>query len=152
MGADGPPRRAVPTVAFSIVIREEGPERLADPCAAKRRHYKELEGEEFAEDVVDGLRIGLAAGGLHDLADEEFEDAFVARFKFGYVVRIFRDDFAGGLLNGGVADLGAEAFGGDDFGGGAAGIEHGGENSFGDSGGNFAGFDELQQFGERGRR
>ena len=85
----------------------------------------ELGGEEFAKDVVDGLGIGLAAGRFHDLADEKFEDAFVASFLFGYVVGILGDDFTGGLLDGAIADLGAEAFGGNDLGGGAAGIEHG---------------------------
>ena len=41
---------------------------------SKLRHYKQLGGEELAEDVADGLGVGLAAGGLHDLADEKFED------------------------------------------------------------------------------
>ena len=98
-------------------------------------------GEEFAEDVVYGLGVGLAAGGFHDLADEEFEDAFVAGFEFGDVFGIFGDDFAGGLLDGGVADLRAKALGGDDFGGAAAGFEHGGENFFGYGPSNFGGFD-----------
>src|SRR5260370_16680658 len=84
------------------------------------RPYKELGGEELAEDVVDGLGVGLAAGGLHDLADEKFEDAFVAGFEFGHVVGIFGDDFASGLFDGSFADLGAKAFRGYDFGGGAA--------------------------------
>ena len=67
--------------------------------------------KQLANYFVDGLRVGLAARGTHDLADKEFEDAFVAGFEFGDVVRIFRNDFAGGLLDGGVADLRAEAFG-----------------------------------------
>src|SRR5260370_23982623 len=90
------------------------------------RPYKELGGEELAEDVVDGLGVGLAAGGLHDLADEKFEDAFVAGFEFGHVVGIFGDDFASGLVDGSFADLGAKAFGGYDFGGGGDGNPHGG--------------------------
>jgi len=67
----------------------------------------------------------LAAGGFHDLAYEEFEDAFVAGLVFGDVVGIFGDDVASGLDDGGFADLGAKAFGGDDFGGRTAGVEHG---------------------------
>src|SRR5260370_16189227 len=116
------------------------------------RPYKELGGEEVAEDVVDGLGVGLAAGGLHDLADEKFEDAFVTGFEFGNVFGIFGDSFASGLLDGGVADLGAQAFGGDDFGGGAAGLEHGSENFFGDGSGDFGGFDKVHQLGESGWR
>src|SRR5258707_2036858 len=112
------------------------------------RPYKELGGEELAEDVVDGLGVGLAAGGLHDLADEKFEDAFVASFEFGYVGGFFGDDLSRGLFDGAVGYLGAEAFGGDDIGGGAAGFEHGGENFFGDGASDFGGFDELHQFGE----
>src|SRR6266481_1401151 len=107
----------------------------------KTGYYEELGGEEFAKDVVDGLGVGLAAGGFHNLADEEFEDTFVAGFEFGDVVGILGDDFSGGLLDRGIADLGAETFGGDDFGGGAAGLEHGGENLFADGGGDFGGFD-----------
>ncbi len=90
----------------------------------------------------------MAASGLHDLADEKFEDAFVAGFELGDVVGIFGDDFAGGFFDGGIADLGAEAFGGYDVGGGAAGFKHGGENFFGDGASDFGGFDELHQFGE----
>jgi hypothetical protein len=36
--------------------------------------------EHTADNIVNGLRIGLAFGGFHDLADEEFEDPFVAGF------------------------------------------------------------------------
>src|SRR4029077_8246282 len=88
----------------------------------------ELGGEEFAQDVIDGLGIAVAAGGFHALADEKFEDAFVAGFEFSDVVGILGDDFTGGLLDGAIADLGAEAFGGNNLGGGAAGVEHGCEN------------------------
>ena len=63
------------------------------------RPYKELGGEEFAQDVVYGLGVGLAAGGLHDLAYEKFEDSFVAGFEFGDARGILGDDFAGGLLD-----------------------------------------------------
>src|SRR5580658_345076 len=99
--------------------------------------------QEFADDVVDGLRIALAFGGAHDLAYEEFEDAFVAGAEFGDVVGIFGDDFAGGGFDGaGVADLG-EAFGGDNFRGAAAGVEHRGENFFADGAADLAGFDEF---------
>src|SRR5580692_3968289 len=97
--------------------------------------------EELSEDVVYGLGVGLAAGGAHDLAYEKLEDAFVAGFEFGDVVRIFFDDFVGGLFDGGFVDLGAEAFGSDDISGRAAGVEHGGENFFCDSGGDLAGVD-----------
>ena len=96
-------------------------------------------GEEFAEDVVDGLGVGLAAGGAHDLADEEFEDAFVAGLEFGDVVGILGDDVAGSGFDGGIGYLGAEAFGGDDFGGGVAGLEHRRENFFADGGGDLCG-------------
>src|SRR5260370_38881044 len=89
-----------------------------------------LRGQESAEGIVDGLRVGLAAGGFHDLADEEFEDAFVAGFELSYICRVLCDDFAGGLFDGGIAYLSAEAFGGDDFGGGATGCEHGCGNFF----------------------
>ncbi len=55
--------------------------------------------QQFAQDVVDGLRIGLAARGAHDLADEKLEDAFVAGAELGDVVGIFLDDFAGSLFD-----------------------------------------------------
>src|SRR5260370_38031316 len=92
------------------------------------RPYKELGGEELAEDVVNGLGVGLAAGGLHDLADEKFEDAFVAGFEFGHVVGIFGDDVASGFDDGGFADLGAQGFGGDDIGSSAGGVVPRGRN------------------------
>ena len=63
------------------------------------RPYKKLGGEEFAEDLVYGLGVGLTAGGFHDLAYEKFEDAFVAGFELGYVGGILSDHFAGGLLD-----------------------------------------------------
>src|SRR5712664_255611 len=108
--------------------------------------------QQLLQDLVYGLGIGLAASGAHDLADEEFEDAFVAGFVFGDIVGIFGDDFAGGLLDrGSIADL-RQAFGGDDFGGAAAGFKHGGEDFFADGAGDLPGFDELQQLGERGGR
>jgi hypothetical protein len=66
------------------------------------------------------LRVGLALGGFHYLADEKLEDAFVAGFEFGDIVGVFLDDFAGGFFDGAGVDLGAEAFRGDDFGGGAS--------------------------------
>ena len=76
--------------------------------------------QEFADDVVYSLGIGLAAGGAHDLAYKEFEDTFVAGPEFGGVVGISLDDFARGLLDGaGVVDL-RETFGRDNFGGGRA--------------------------------
>src|SRR5439155_1072190 len=68
------------------------------------------------------------------------------------VIGILGDDVASGLFDGGVADLGAEALGGYDFGGGAAGFEHGGENFFGDGGGDFGRLHELHQFGQGGGR
>src|SRR5260370_19019417 len=52
-------------------------------------------GEELAEDVVDGLGGGLAAGGAHDLADKKLEDAFLAGLGFGDVVGVLCDNFAG---------------------------------------------------------
>ena len=106
-------------------------------------------GEELAEDVVDGLGVGLAAGGAHDLADKKLEDAFVAGLEFGDVVGVLGDDFAGGCFNCGFADLSAEAFGGDDVGGSAAGFEHGGENFFADGGGDFGGLHQGNQFRKR---
>ena len=65
----------------------------------------------------------MAAGGAHDLANKEFEDALVAGFVFGDIVGVFDDDFARGGFDGGVADLRAEAFGGDDVYGSAAGFK-----------------------------
>src|SRR5215472_6378906 len=55
-------------------------------------------GEQFAEDVVDGLRVGLPARGAHHLADKKFKHPFVAGFVLGQVVWILRDDLAGGCL------------------------------------------------------
>src|SRR6266566_4450579 len=95
----------------------------------------------ISQDVADGLRAGLAARGLHDLSDEKLEDAFVSGFELGDVRRVFGDDFAGGLFDGGGADLRAEAFGGDNLCCTAAGFEHGGENFFPDGAGDFGGFD-----------
>ena len=106
-------------------------------------------GEKLAEDVVDGLGIGLAASGAHDLTNEEFEDAFVAGLVLGDVVGILGDDFARSCFDGGFADLGTEAFGGDDVGGRAAGFEHSGEDLFADVAGNFTGFDKADQLRER---
>src|SRR5258708_15893053 len=71
--------------------------------------------EQAADDVVDRLRIGLAFGGLHYLADKKFEDAFVTGFEFGYVVGIFFDDLARGLFDGVVRDLRAAPFGCNEF-------------------------------------
>jgi hypothetical protein len=56
--------------------------------------------EQFAQDVVDGLRIGLAACGAHDLADEKLEDAFVAALELGDVVGILLNNLASGLFDG----------------------------------------------------
>jgi hypothetical protein len=66
---------------------------------AGARLLHSISGEEFAEYVVDGLGIGLAFGGAHDLADEKFEHAFVAGFEFGNVVGVFGDYVARGLLD-----------------------------------------------------
>src|SRR6267378_6175840 len=101
---------------------------VAIVTAADGLPHSKKSGKQLTKDVVDGLGIGLAAGGFHDLADEKLEDAFVAGFEFGDVVGVFSDDFARGLLNRCVTDLCGEAFGGDDFGGTAAGFEHRGEN------------------------
>ena len=79
------------------------------------KHSGTESGKKLPQNVVDGLGAGLAASGTHDLADEEFEDTFVARFEFGQVVRIFVDDFAGYLLERAVVIDWREAFGGDDF-------------------------------------
>src|SRR6266849_9256963 len=65
-----------------------------DGKAAASRRTPRKSGKQLAEDVVDGLRVGLAARGLHDLADEKLEDAFVAGFELSDVGRIFFDDFA----------------------------------------------------------
>ena len=107
--------------------------------ARLRRQALQHLREQAADDVVDRLRIGLAFGGFHYLADEKFEDAFVAGFEFGDVVGIFLDHFACGFFDSVVPNLGAEAFGSDDFGGGAARFKHGGEDFLGDGGGDFAG-------------
>src|SRR5206468_13050626 len=66
--------------------------------------------------------------------------SFPTRRSSDLVVRIFGDDFTGGLFDGGIADFGAEALGGDDLGGGAARFEHVGENFFCDSASDFSGF------------
>jgi len=95
------------------------------------------------------LRIRLAAGGAHDLADEKFEDALVAGFIFRDVVGVFGDDFARGGFDGGVGDLRAKAFRGNDVRGRAAGLEHGGENFFTDGGGDFAGLHQGNELRER---
>ena len=105
--------------------------------------------EQAADYFVDGLRIGLAFGGFHDLTDEEFEYTFVAGFEFGDVVRIFLDDFASGFFDGIVVDLRAEAFGGDDFDRGATSFKHGGEHFFADGSGDFSGVDEHNEFAQR---
>jgi hypothetical protein len=55
--------------------------------------------EQFAQDVVDGLRISLTARGAHDLADEKLEDAFVAALKLGDVLGIFLNNLASGLFD-----------------------------------------------------
>ena len=81
---------------------------------SKLRHYKELRGQELAEDVVDGLRIGLAAGGLHDLADEMLEYTFVPGFEFGDVRRVFGDNFPGGPFDSGIVIDLRETLGSDD--------------------------------------
>src|SRR5690348_12823929 len=106
--------------------------------------------KKLSQDVVNGLGIGLAARGTHHLADEEFEDAFVAGFELGDVVGIFGDDFASGLLNGGGVHLSAEAFGSDDFGCASASFKHGDENFFGDGSGELTGLDKRKEFGKGG--
>src|SRR5579864_2697778 len=100
-------------------------------------------GKKLPQNVVDGLRVGLAARGAHDLADEKLEDAFFAGFELGYVIGIFLDDFAGGLLESGFVDLGAEAFGGNDIGGRTTGVEHGRKNFFADGSSDFALLDKF---------
>src|SRR5579862_5721316 len=103
--------------------------------------------EHALQNFVDGLRVGLAASFAHHLADEEFEDAFVAGAVFREVVGVLGDDFASGFFDdAGIRDLG-EAFGGDDFGGGLAGVEHGGEDFFSAGGSDGAFFDGDEQFG-----
>src|SRR5437016_7965544 len=104
--------------------------------------------KKLAQDVVHGLRVGPSARGLHDLADEKLEDSFVASFELGDVRRILGDDFSRGLFDGGIAHLRAEPLGGDNLRGATAGLEHSGEHFFADGDGDFAGFDELHQFGE----
>src|SRR5713226_9031578 len=104
--------------------RHGGSKNEDDGKAAASRRTPRKSGKELAEDVVDGLGVGLAAGGFHNLADEKFENAFVAGFELGDVILVFCDDFARGLLDRGVADLRGETFGDDDFGGVAAGFEH----------------------------
>src|SRR4029077_18108414 len=65
--------------------------------------------------IVQGLRVGLPARCTHDLPDEKFEDAFVARAILRRVVGIFLDHFTAPAFDlTRVADL-AEAFGRDDL-------------------------------------
>src|SRR5260370_27035020 len=101
-------------------------------------HSLAASAKQFAQDVVDGLRVGLAARSAHDLPDEKLEDAFVAGFVLGDVVGVFRNDVASGFDDGGFADLGTEAFGGDDVRGGTAGFEHSGDNLLAHRDGDFA--------------
>ncbi len=107
--------------------------------------------EQAADDIVDRLRIGLALGGLHYLADEKFEDAFVARFELGDVVGIFFDDFAGGFFDGVVPDLHAEPFSSDDLSGGATGFKHSRENFLADGTSDFGGVHQDDKFAEARR-
>ena len=44
------------------------------------------------------MGVGLAAGGLHDLADQEVEGAFLATAVLGYGAGIGRQDIADDLL------------------------------------------------------
>lgn len=125
---------------------------LCSRVEVQRTLQMKWSGKKPAENVVDGLRIGLTASGAHHLTDEEFEDTFVAGLELRDVIGIFGDYVAGGLLDGGIIDLGAEPFGGDDVGGRAARIKHGGEDFLGDGGGELAGIDELEKFGERSGR
>src|SRR6266851_2149718 len=105
--------------------------------------YYRKSGKQFAQDIVDGLRIGLATRGAHDLAHKKLENTFVAGFEFGDVAGILFDHFSRGLLDRGVADLRAEASRRDDFGCTTAGFEHGGEDFLSGRAGNLAGFDEF---------
>src|SRR6267378_3535855 len=122
---------------------------VAIVTAADGLPHSKKSGKQLTKDVVDGLGIGLAAGGFHDLADEKLENAFVTSFEFGNVVRIFGDDVASGFDDGGFADLGTEAFGGDDLCSGAAGVEHGCEDLFGDPGSNLLRLDHFYEFRQR---
>jgi hypothetical protein len=76
-----------------------GPEGLSYNCSAS--------GKQLAQDVVDGLWVGLAARGLHDLANEKLEHAFVAGFELGDVIGILADDITGSGFDVGIAHFGA---------------------------------------------
>src|ERR1044071_1866760 len=63
-------------------------------------------GQLLLQQVVELRGICLAAGGLHDLADEEAEQLVLARAVIGELARILRHDLVDGLLDGaGVGDL-----------------------------------------------
>src|SRR4029077_17590659 len=71
-------------------------------------------GQLLLQKLIELRRIGLAAGGLHDLADEEAEQLVFARAVVGKLARILRHDRVDGLLDGTrVGDL-LEAPGFDD--------------------------------------
>jgi hypothetical protein len=57
-------------------------------------------GKQLSQSVVDRLRAGLSAGGLHHLADKKLENAFIAGFELGNVVGVAGDDLASGRLDG----------------------------------------------------
>src|SRR5690349_21628728 len=67
------------------------------------RHFRVLTPtllrEQPAQNIINGLRIGLAAGCLHHLADKKLEDAFIASLEFRDIVWILCDNVASSLLN-----------------------------------------------------
>jgi len=69
-----------------------------EPQGARLRRWP-LQREQSANDVVYGLRTRLALGSFHDLANEKFEDTFVARLELGDIVWVLFNDLAGGLFN-----------------------------------------------------
>src|SRR5260370_9378912 len=119
-------------------------------AAASRRTPKVLR-QQTLQNIVHRLRVGLAARGAHDLANEELEDALVAGFIFRDIVGILGNHLARRSLDRrGVANL-RQPFSGNDFRGSAPGLKHGGKHFFPDRAGNLAGFDQLEQLCKRSR-
>src|SRR5260221_1728669 len=73
-----------------------------DTVAPKSRRSRPVTGRSDAEfrfqDIVHGLRVGLAAGRLHHLADEPAGELRLG-FGLGHLVRIGRDDVVDHLLD-----------------------------------------------------
>src|SRR5579883_2158761 len=125
------------SVAFTIDFK--GPETIV---AGGRfpRAGAQTSGQQLAKNIVDGLRVGLAACCFHDLPHEKLENTFVARLELRHVVRIVRNYRARRYFNCRIADLRPQAFRSDNLARAASGFEHGGEYLFAHRGGDLAGF------------